>query len=197
VRTSLNLSGIFRAIGVRDPRQNLEVVEVVQPTLILGDYSKLGPSVLPPTSTFGAVGAPGAAFSFAHVEAPPNGCWVRWSAFVSNAAKDRQANSLVEWRVIPPGSEQTLAGLITWENFQIGHQPSAAVGTHGNAGKPPGPTYWPVFPSAAAIEYFHFLQGGWFLEVWADPLGEHIGFQAIVEDVPVQPLPDAALASTS
>jgi len=53
VKSALNLSSIFRGIGARDPRQTFDLVEVLQPGITVGDYSKLGPLVIPPTSVFG------------------------------------------------------------------------------------------------------------------------------------------------
>lgn len=197
MRSSLNLSGIFRAIGVRDSRQALDVVEVVQPTIILGDYSRLGPSVLPPTSEFGRrFGAFGGNRAFLQVAAPPEGCEVIWSAAVINqTGGSRQPNSLFEWRIV--AVEDDFGTRVTLDNFQTGHQPSRAVVITGEGNVPGGPGYWPTGASGNGVLYHTHVPGGWFLEVWTASADEGLAIALEIRDVVVQPLPDASLAATS
>jgi len=196
VRTSLNLSGIFRAIGIRDNRQAVDTVDLLQPTVIMGDYSRLGPSVLPPISIFGGLRATFAGdHAYNVLEAPPEGCIATWSAFVANQGGNaRQANEIFQFRLaeVPV----SLTGINIWVNHRSGHQPSRAVLSDGTGPLPPSPTYWPTGHSGGGVVYRHQVPGGWFLEVWTKAIDLTMVTEWTVEDVVVQPLPDASLAAT-
>lgn len=196
-RTDLNLSGIFRAIGLKGPRQSFDVVEVVQPTVQVGDFSKLGPSVLPPTSIFG-----GHQSSFTGdrayntLIAPPEGCYATWSAFVATQpATSRQANEIFQFRIVE--TPVTYDASVQWPGFRSGHQASRATMWGATfSGLPPGATYWPSQASANGVIYRHYVPGGWHLEVWCRNADLTLFSEWTVEDTVVQPLPDSSVAAT-
>jgi len=196
VRTSLNLSGIFRALGIRDDRQAVDAVDLLQPVVVYGDYSRLGPSVLPPTSEFGRnFGAFAGDRAFAQIHAPPEGCDVDWSAAVVNqTAGSRQPNSLFAWRIV--AVEDDFGSRVIVPGFQTGHQPSRAVFTTGAGNVPAGPGYWPTGASGNGVLYHSHIPSNWFLEVWNVSADEGLAITFEVRDTVVQPLPDALIAAT-
>lgn len=197
MRTSLNLSAIFRAIGVRDPRQALDLVDLVQPTVVVGDYSALGPAVLPPTSIFGGFQptTPGDR-AFNTLRAPPEGCLAVWSAFVGNATGTlRVANEMFSFHLREAATAYSTS--VQWPGYRSGHQESKATlwGAKTLGTLPGGPSYKPTGAGAGVI-YVHYLPGGWHLEVWPNNVDFSMCSEWTVSDLPVQPLPDSEIAAT-
>jgi hypothetical protein len=199
VRSALNLSAIFRAIGVREPRASLDLVEVAQPTLVMGDYRRLGPPIMPPTSI---VGGRSLAVAFSHgwfhLFPPPSGAWVTFHGGISSQAGIFQPNLAYVYRNVPLGSE---VAEVTGRDLiptQAAPQPSRATARMGTSGVPADlddhPTAVSVGSSAPIGEIF--VPGGFVFEAVTQLFSEEIWIEAIVQDAAVDPLPDAATATT-
>jgi len=77
-----------------------------------------------------------------------------------------------------------------------GHQASAAVVQAGDSLAPANATLSPGTASGNGVAYHHFIPGGSVFELWTDRDNLSLFSEFMVEDIPVQPLPDASLAAT-
>jgi hypothetical protein len=203
VRTSLNLSAIFRAIGIRDHRQAIDTVDLLQPTALVGDYSDLGPPVLAPTSAFGGQGS-GIALSigFFHLRPPPQGGFLKFVGGVFDSGDVPKISAVWEWHVVSEALAiaETTFGVCT--NVQIATQPSRAVAHIGTSLGPPTPSGATVNPmswmrsGSGWARPWIFIRGGQVFEAYVQIAGQYIVMESIFRDAGVDPLPDAELAVT-
>jgi hypothetical protein len=200
VRTSLNLSAIFRAIGVRDRMQTVDLVDLLQPTVQVADVSGLGAPILPPTSLLGGRSS-GISLShgFFHIFPPPGGMFVKAIFGVADSGGAYLANAAFVWTIQLAGDEVTETTSGTIFNSQAGTQPSRAVARAGTTLD--APTQLNRSPMGAArgggqLLGEVFVPGGSVWEALTFGQGQEIWVQAVVRDAGVDPLPDSATAST-
>lgn len=183
-----DLTAALRALGVKGNEGKLDLVELLQPTLQVGDISAMGPAILPPTSAIGGQQS-GLAGSFAVIQITGStkaGCFIQFDGFSSSS-------NVVYWQVLD--TPLALTGAIALDNVRIAHQASTASGQKG--------TSIPGFPIRNSKPQFLFgnsspviyVDPGRFLTITGSALGALLVASTVIQDVPVQTPPDAAAAT--
>lgn len=123
MQNQYDLTALLRAIGVKGPEGFIELLGVMQPVLVVGDLSSMGPSVIPPMSVMGgfSFGLLGEQVVFQFTNQSKGGSFVRF-----NADSNGGTNEIV-WAVVETPMVPTAPTALT--NHRASHQRSLVVGT--------------------------------------------------------------------
>jgi len=182
-----DLTALLRGIGVKGTQGKLDLVELLQPTLQVGDLAAMGPAILPPMSAFGGQqGALLAEFScFQLTISNKGGSYIQFTAFST-------VNNIISWEVLDVALP--LSPSATLVNVRLAHQASTVTAARGNnvgglTLRQNRPQF--LFGGVQTI----FVEPGRFLFVQGSSTNALISGQFLVQDVPVQLPPDAGTAT--
>ncbi len=183
-----DLTALLRAIGVKGAQGKLDLVELIQPTIQVGDLSAMSPAILPPSSSFGGFQAATAGeFTVFQIEpAHKGGSFVQWT--INNNALE-----FTIWRTnaIPAVFD---TGPTALDGQRTSHQPSTARVSRGaSIVGDPGRNVHPNIQNRQS--QLIYLPSDLFLIIESRAVAEAIYINADIQDVPVQLPPDAAAAT--
>ena len=185
-RTEFDLTALLRAIGVKQSEGKFDLVDLIQPTIQVGDLSAMGPAILPPSSVTGGseVGVAANNTIFQITSQARGGSIVQ--AFVHQAT-----NALIHYAVRTP---LALTGPQTLLDFPTAHQSASYLAQSGQNVAGIGTTA--VIPHRVSGDIPPlYVPRGLALVAQAGTIATSLFFSAIVQDVPVDTPADALTAS--